>query len=58
MICRGGGANVHAEEFSHAISGPNSFPCRFDLWVWVLLHKEVHVLFNDPVDVDGLPVLG
>jgi hypothetical protein len=44
--------------FSHAISGPNGFPCRCNLWVWVLLHEEIHVLFNNSVDVDGFPVLG
>jgi hypothetical protein len=56
MIFRGGGANM--EDFSHAISGPNGFPCRCNLWVWVLLHEEIHVLFNNSVDVDGFPVLG
>ena len=44
--------------FSHAISAPNGSPRSFDLWVGILLHEELHILFNNSVDVDGLPVLG
>jgi hypothetical protein len=43
---------------SHAVPAPNGSPRRFDLWVGVLLYEKVHILFNNSVDVDGLPVLG